>query len=121
MYSDGTGFELILRLKGLYSLKAGVRRDNKLSTIDKTGIWWENPTMKVQTIDAKRRLVLTGARSGECYAVRETAAGRYELAIVIPAPARKKPTEAQLDALLSASALTPKMDWETLRRETREL
>lgn len=76
--------------------------------------------MKVQTIDAKRRLVLSGAKPGECYAVREIEAGRYELVQVIPAPARKKPTEAQLDALLSTSPLTPKMDWETLRRETRE-
>ncbi len=74
--------------------------------------------MKIQTLDTKRRLVLPGAKPGECYAVRETAPGRYELAKVIPAP-KSKPTSEELDALLVSAALTPKMDWEELRHLTR--
>lgn len=75
--------------------------------------------MKIATIDAKRRLVLPGAKPGETYAVREAAPGHYELAKVIPAP-RAKPTAGQLDALLASAPLTPKMSWEKLRRLTRE-
>ncbi len=81
---------------------------------------WEIPTMKVQTVDSKRRLVLPGAQPGECYAVCQSIAGRYELAKVIPVPEKPKSTPADLDALLSSAALTPKMSWEDLRKLTRE-
>jgi hypothetical protein len=81
---------------------------------------WDFPTMKIQVVDSKRRLVLPGARPGESYAVRQTDDGRYELAKVIPAPARAKPTPEELDALLASAALTPKMRWEELRKLTRE-
>lgn len=76
--------------------------------------------MKVQTIDTKRRLVLPGAKPGECYAVREAGPGHYELAKVIPAPAKTKPKRAEIDALLASAALTPEMNWEQLRALTRE-
>jgi hypothetical protein len=81
---------------------------------------WDFPTMKIQTIDAKRRLVLPGAKPGECYAVREAAPGHYELAMVIPAPGKPKADPGQIDALLAAAALTPAMDWKQLRTLTRE-
>ncbi|MGL4401031.1 MAG: hypothetical protein ACRCXD_14270 [Luteolibacter sp.] len=76
--------------------------------------------MKVQTIDTKRRLVLPGATPGECYAVREAGPGLYELAKVIPAAKKPKPKRAQIESLLTSAALTPKMNWETLRAITRE-
>jgi hypothetical protein len=80
---------------------------------------WELPTMKITTIDAKRRLVLLGAKPGETYAVWQAEPGRYELTKVIPAP-KPKPTPEELDALLESAALTPKMSWEELRNLTRE-
>lgn len=80
---------------------------------------WEFPTMKIQTIDTKRRLVLPGAVPGEAYAVREASPGHYELAKVIPAP-KPKPTPKELDALLVSAALTPTMSWDELRNLTRE-
>lgn len=76
--------------------------------------------MKVQKIDAKRRLVFPGAKPGECYAVREAAPGHYELAKVIPAARKPKPQPAEIDALLASGALTPRMSWEELRALTRE-
>jgi hypothetical protein len=76
--------------------------------------------MKVQTIDTKRRVVLPGAKPGECYAVREASPGHYELAKVIPAPKKPKPKRAEVDALLASAALTPGMGWEQLRSLTRE-
>lgn len=76
--------------------------------------------MKVLTIDTKRRLVLPGALPGECYAVRETGPGHYELAKVMPAPRAPKPGPAEVDALLISAALTPSMSGEELRAITRE-
>lgn len=76
--------------------------------------------MKVQTIDAKRRLVLPGAKPGECYSVKEAGPGLFELAKVIPAARKPKPKPAEIDALLASAALTPKMNWEQLRVLTRE-
>ncbi|MFN0126697.1 MAG: hypothetical protein ACKV19_08435 [Verrucomicrobiales bacterium] len=76
--------------------------------------------MKVQTIDAKRRLVLPGAQPGECYAVRGDGHGHYELTKVIPAPKAPKPNPAEIDALFASAALTPAMNSEQLRALTRE-
>jgi hypothetical protein len=75
--------------------------------------------MKIQRVDAKRRLVLPGAQPGDAFAVRQTASGHYELAKVIPAP-KSKPSPGQLDELLVSAALTPRMSWEELRGATRE-
>lgn len=75
--------------------------------------------MKIQTVDSKRRLVLTGAQPGDAYAVRQTSKDHYELAKVIPAP-KPRPTPEEFDALLESAALTPKMSWEELRSLTRE-
>jgi hypothetical protein len=76
--------------------------------------------MKVQTIDTKRRLVLPGAKPGECYAVHHTADGRYELAKVIPVPKKPKPKPHEIDALFASAALTPRMTSKELRQLTRE-
>jgi hypothetical protein len=90
-----------------------------LAIVDKGELMWENPTMKITTVDTKRRLVLPGATPGESYSVREAAPGHYELIKVIPAPSRK-PTPEELDALLISDPLTPLMSWEELRGHTRE-
>lgn len=76
--------------------------------------------MKVQTIDAKRRLVLPGAQPGESYEVRVAGHGHYELTKVIPAPRAPKPSPAQIDALFASAALTPAMSSKKLRALTRE-
>ena len=76
--------------------------------------------MKIQTIDSKRRLVLTDAQPGESYAVSQTERGHYKLTKVIPAQRKNKPTSEDLDKLLATSALTPKMNSEELRSLTRD-
>ncbi len=76
--------------------------------------------MKIQTIDTKRRLVLPGALPGECYAVRVSSPGHYELAKVMPAPRQQVLGPAEIDALLASAALTPSMSSEQLSSLTRE-
>ena len=81
---------------------------------------WDYPTVKIATVDSKRRLVLPGAHPGETYAVWLDEAGRYELTKVIPAPKKEKPTADKLAALMKSAALTPKMSSDELRKQTRE-
>jgi hypothetical protein len=76
--------------------------------------------MKVQIVDAKRRLVLPGAKPGEHYSIREPEAGHYELAKVIPVARKPKLKASEVDALLASEALTPAMNSEELRTLTRE-
>ena len=75
--------------------------------------------MKIQTVDSRKRLVLSGSTPGEAYAVRQTGDGYYELSRVVPTRKPQSTPEA-LDALLASSALTPKMKWKDLRSITRE-
>ncbi len=61
--------------------------------------------MKVQIIDTKRRLLLPGAKPGECYVVREAGPGHFELDEVIPAPKKTKPKPSEIDGLLVSADL----------------
>jgi len=108
------------RRRGLRSEDQGTERPPPGGRfLDRPDRGWEYPTMKMATVDAKRRLILPGAQPGETYAVREASPGHYELVKVIPVP-RPKPTAGELDALLASAPLTPKMSWEELRNLTRE-
>jgi len=76
--------------------------------------------LRTAMTDQKRRIVLPGAKPGEVYAVRELAAGHMELSRMLPAP-KKRRRRSEVDKVLNSSALTPQMDWDTLRQLTREL
>jgi len=76
--------------------------------------------LKTAMTDQKRRIVLPGAKPGEVYAVRELAAGHLELSRMLPAP-KKRRRRSEVEKALNSSALTPQMDWDTLRQLTREL
>jgi hypothetical protein len=81
---------------------------------------WDYPTMlKTATTDQKRRIVLPGAKPGEVYAIRELAAGHLELSRMLPAP-KKRRRRSEVEKMMNASALTPQMNWDTLRKLTRE-
>lgn len=75
--------------------------------------------LKTAMTDQKRRIVLPGAKPGEVYAVRELAAGHLELSLMLPAP-QKRRRRAEVEKALKSSALTPQMNWDTLRQLTRE-
>ncbi len=91
-----------------------------LRLIDLRSIVWDDPTVKIATVDSKRRLVLPGAHPGEAYSVWQDQDGHYQLTKVIPAPGKEKPTADQIAALMKSAALTPKMNSEELRKLTRE-
>lgn len=75
--------------------------------------------LETAVTDQKRRIVLPGAKPGEIYAVQELAAGHLELSLMVPSP-QKRRRRAEVEKALNASALTSQMNWDTLRRLTRE-
>jgi hypothetical protein len=75
--------------------------------------------MKTVTTDQKRRVVIPNAEPGEVYQVREIEPGHLELTKLVPSP-RKPRRSADVGKLLEGEALTPGMDWESLKQLTRE-
>jgi hypothetical protein len=93
---------------------------HEIPQLDSFSQKWDGPTMlKTATTDQKRRIVLPGAKPGEVYAVREVAAGHLELSRMLPAP-QKRRRRAEVDKMLDTAALTPRMNWDTLKQLTRE-
>jgi hypothetical protein len=73
----------------------------------------------ITTADNKKRVVLPEAKPGDVLDVQREGEERYVLArLARPEPRRM--TKAQCLRAIAAAPLTPKMDWETLRKTTRE-
>jgi hypothetical protein len=69
--------------------------------------------------DSKKRVVLPEAKPGEVFDVQRDGEGRYVL-VRLARPEPRRMTRAQCIRAIAAAPLTPKMDWETLRKTTRE-
>lgn len=75
----------------------------------------------VAKADAKKRVVLPGARPGDVFDVQEYGAGRFLLVkLERPSPSSGMTREQCLHAM-SADPLQPTMTWEELRSTTRDL
>lgn len=72
------------------------------------------------TADNKKRVVLPAARPGDVFGVRSEGEGRFLLVrLVRPEPKAKKSRSRCLRAI-PAAPLRPTMEWQTLRKLTRE-
>ncbi len=77
--------------------------------------------MKVCVADQKKRVVLPGISPGECFQVREIESGHLELLRLVPQETVHALSPAELEDRWAQYALTPRLSWEELRKETREL
>ena len=76
--------------------------------------------MKVTIADQKRRIVLPGIQPGDCFAVNEVGPGYLEVVKMEPI---QKPASEKVDDVfkkMDKHPLTPQLDWETLKSQTRE-
>ena len=81
---------------------------------------WDNPTMSISKVDAKKRIVLPGGRPGDVFDVQQQAEGRFLLVrLEKPEPAERLSRRACIEAMRKAP-LRPTMTWEQLRQLTRE-
>jgi len=81
---------------------------------------WDNPTMSISTVDAKKRIVLQGGRPGDVFDIQQQAEGRF-LLIRLEKPERavRMTKRACMEAMRKAP-LRSTMTWEKLRELTRE-
>ncbi|MGC9452240.1 MAG: hypothetical protein ACP5I4_12430 [Oceanipulchritudo sp.] len=75
--------------------------------------------MKVCRVDSKKRVVLPGGKPGDYMLVEETEAGTYTLKRMEMPRARPK-SAAAVRKVLTERPLKMRMDWDALRKLTRE-
>ena len=81
---------------------------------------WDNPTMSISTVDAKKRIVLPSVRPGDVFDIQQQAEGRFLLVrLEKPEHAARMSRKACMEAMRKAP-LQPTMTWEKLRELTRE-
>jgi hypothetical protein len=76
--------------------------------------------MTIAITDQKKRVVLPGASPGDVFDVQRSEDGRYVLVKLVRPPVASTRTAAEVKAALDSAPLTSRMDWETLKRLTRE-
>jgi hypothetical protein len=88
--------------------------------LDDTSMRWDHPTMSAVRVDSKRRIVLPEGQPGEIYDVQKLADGQLLMVrLEKPEPAWGRDRETCL-AAMDSNPLQPTMDWDTLKKLTRE-
>ncbi len=72
------------------------------------------------TADSKKRIVLPAATPGDVFDIQRQGEGFYMLVRLARPEPQTRLTRTQCLKAISATPLRPTMDWETLRRLTRE-
>ena len=80
----------------------------------------DNPTMPISRADAKRRVVLPGAKPGDVFDIQSQGEGRLLLVrLESPKPVPGMRMERCLEAI-AAAPLRPKTSWDALKAAARE-
>ena len=87
--------------------------------VDEITLLWDHPTMVAKT-DAKKRVVLPGARPGDVFDVQNCGEGRILLVKLERPSPRQRMTRKQSLKAMAASPLRQCMSWEELRSTTRD-
>jgi bifunctional DNA-binding transcriptional regulator/antitoxin component of YhaV-PrlF toxin-antitoxin module len=83
-------------------------------------LWWDNPTMAMSKVDAKRRVVLPAAQPGDVFDIQSQGEGRLLLVRLERPKAGPGMSMASCLEAIAAAPLRPKMTWESLKAVTRE-
>ena len=81
---------------------------------------WDNPTMAIARADAKKRVVIPGARPGDIFEIDSAGEGRYTLVRLERKLDRLRLSRDEAVRTISDYPLTPSLPWEELREVTRE-
>lgn len=84
------------------------------------GAWWDNPTMPISTVDAKRRVILRTARPGDVFDIQSQGEGRLLLVRLEPPTPGPRMSMARCLEAIAAAPLRPKMTSDSLKAVTRE-
>jgi len=72
------------------------------------------------TADSKKRIVLPTAKPGDVFDVQRQGEGHFMLVRLARPEPQARLTQAQCLRAIAAAPLLPRMDWQTLRKLTRE-
>ena len=81
---------------------------------------WDYPTMSTVTADQKRRVSLPDERPGDVFCVRMALEGNYVLEKLVRQSSPGQLSAAEVRAAMEAEPLEPRVDWDELRKQTRE-
>src|SRR6059036_3713067 len=84
------------------------------------GILWDYPTMPITTADKKRRVVIPVAHPGDIFDVQQEGEGRVVLVRLVRPQPKARMTKSECLRAIAAAPLRPKIEWNELRRLTRE-
>lgn len=81
---------------------------------------WDHPTMATSTTDAKKRIVIPGAKPGDVFDIQPQPDGSYTLVrLQRPEPQEQMSVEKSMRAI-ETTPLSPTISWAELRSITRE-
>lgn len=77
--------------------------------------------MSTVTADHKRRVSLPDARPGDVFGARRTPEGNYVLEKLVRQSSPGQLSAAEVRAAMEAEPLKPRVGWDELRKQTREV
>jgi len=79
----------------------------------------DNPTMTSRA-DSKKRIVLPAAKPGDVFEIQDHGNGRFTVVRLVRPEPKTPMTRVQCLKAIASSPLRPKMDWQELKKLTRE-
>lgn len=76
--------------------------------------------MPIATADKKKRVVITAAHAGDVFDVQQQGEGRVLLVRLVRPQPKPGITRAECLRAIAAAPLRPRLEWNELRRLTRE-
>jgi hypothetical protein len=83
-------------------------------------ILWDYPTMSISTADKKKRVVIPVARPGDVFDVHQEGEGRVLLVRLVRPQPKIRMSRAECLRAMAAAPLSPEIEWNELRKLTRE-
>jgi hypothetical protein len=81
---------------------------------------WDNPTMSIAIVDAKKRTVIAGSRPGDVFDIQPRGPDAFLLVRLQRPEAAKRLTRRECLRAMRRAPLRPRMDWDALKTMTRE-
>jgi hypothetical protein len=83
-------------------------------------ILWDYPTMSISTVDKKKRVVIPVARPGDVFDVQQEGEGRVLLVRLVRPQPKARMSRAECLCAMAAAPLRLEIEWNELRKLTRE-
>jgi hypothetical protein len=83
-------------------------------------ILWDYPTMSISTADKKKRVVIPAAHPGDVFDVHPQGEGQVVLVRLIRPQPKARMSRGECLRAMAAAPLRPEIEWNQLRKLTRD-